>query len=99
MRGREACERAGGRPRGERLSDEHRATVRVRAHVLTKHRPEEKRDIRIRSEHAELRQRERCHARLPRVSPVGPARGVVVPFERHEGVLIDLELRGQSGRR
>ena len=82
VRSREARERASGRPRGERLGNEHRASARVRAHVLAQHRPEEESDICVRTEHAELRQRGRCHARLPRAGPVRTARRVVVPFER-----------------
>ena len=62
MHGREVCERTGGRPRGERVGDEHRAAAGVRAHVLTKHRPEKQRNIRKWAEHAKLRKRERRHA-------------------------------------
>ena len=65
VHGREARERAGDRPDGERRGDEHRAAPWVRAHVLAQHRTEEERDVSVRPEHATLRQRRDLDTRLP----------------------------------
>ena len=92
-------ELAGARPRGERFGNEHWAPSRVCAHVLVQHRPEEEDDVRIRSEHAMLRQRHDSQTRLPRIGPVWTARGVDVTFERYERLRGDLERCGQLARR
>ena len=59
----------------------------------------EESDICVGTEHAELRERDARHTRLPRAGPVRTAFRIAVSFERHERVRSDFELRGQHARR